>query len=218
MKPRLLVVDDHPIFRSGVRNALADSGDYESVAEAGSVREAREALAGGGFGLVVADLGLPDGSGFDLVESFASEPGSPRFFVLSMNADRHSARKALRLGASGYASKNIGLATLILGLRLVALGEVFIEGELLRDLLTAEAPEPCDRSLLRARFEALSPRERDALDSLLEGLTTKEAASRLGVSHRTAENYQSSIYAKLGVESPLALLRLAARAGLVSLL
>lgn len=199
-----------------MRNALADSGDYEAVAEAGSVGEARDALGRGGFGLVVADLGLPDGSGFDLVEAFASEPGSPRFFVLSMNADRHSARKALRLGASGYASKNIGLSTLILGLRLVALGEVFVEGELLRDLLTVEVEEPRDRSLLKSRFDALSPREREALDALLEGLTTKEAASRLGVSHRTAENYQSAIYSKLGVGSPLALLRLAARAGLLS--
>ncbi len=215
MKTRLLVVDDHPLFRSGVRNALLETGDYERIEEAGSTEEARRSLAASSFDLVVVDLALPDGSGFDLLDQHARLVGAPHFFVLSMSADRSVARKAMRLGASGYAPKGIGLTTLTLGLRLVAAGEIYIEGEILRDILTSQTAEPRDKAGQRSLIEALSPRERDALDALLEGLTTKEMAAKLGVSHRTAENYQSAVYAALGIQSPIALVKLAFRAGIM---
>jgi len=213
--PRLMIVDDHPLFREGVVRALSEAMGAEDVAEAGSVKEALAKLEACAFDLVLVDIGLPDRDGLELVESLARKQGSPYFFVLSMSADRSSVRKALQVGASGYASKSIPLASLVLGLRLVLEGEIFVEAELLRDLLTVSLRESEQHPELLLRFEALTTREREILDALLRGSSPKEIAAQMGISHRTAENYQSSICLKIGAKSPVDLVKLAQRAGLM---
>jgi DNA-binding NarL/FixJ family response regulator len=159
------------------------------------------------------DIGLPDASGMELVEAKAGLPGSPRFFILTMEADASLARRAFRAGASGFASKNISLGVLALAVRLVAAGELYAEGEILRDLLTSETHFPGERPDLKERLASLTDRERAVLDAVLEGLSAKEAASRLGVSYRTAENYQSAVYAKMGARTAVELVKLAMGAG-----
>ncbi len=189
--------------------------ELEELAEAGTAREAMYKIEAGAFDLAIVDIGLPDRSGLDIVETLARRPGAPSFFVLSMETNRALVRKALQFGASGYASKSIPIANLVLALELVLEGELFVEGELLRDLLTSALREPEERPELRERFEALTPREREFLDAILGGLTAKEIATRLGVSQRTAENYQSSIYSKIGARTPVDLVKLALRVGLM---
>jgi two-component system, NarL family, invasion response regulator UvrY len=212
--PRLLIVDDHPLFRTGVVRALEDAMGFEDVVEVGSKAEAEAKLSTGAFDLAILDLGLPDGSGLDILESFGGRPGSPRFFVLTMDSNRGSVRRALQRGASGYSTKTIALGTLILGLKLVLEGELFVETELLRDLLTPSLRETVASPELRSRLESLTSRERECLDAFLGGLTMKQIAARLGVSQRTAENYQSSIYSKAGVNTPVELIKFAQRLGL----
>jgi two-component system, NarL family, nitrate/nitrite response regulator NarL len=213
--PRLLIVDDHPLFRSGVVSALRDAMDLEEIAEAGSLREALARLEAERYDLAVVDIGLPDGSGLEIVELEAGKPSAPRFFILSMNVDRASVRKALRMGACGYSSKGISLGHLVLALKLVLGGELFVEGEILKELLAVTLREREDCPELLARLASLTPREREFLDALLGGQTAKEMALGFGVSHRTAENYQSAVYAKLGARSPVELVRLAQRMGLM---
>ena len=213
---KALIVDDHPVFRNGLKTAFEGWRIFEAIDEAGSAAEAREALDRGGYGLAMVDVGLPDGSGMDLIESRAGLPGTPAFFVLTMEADASLARRAIRAGATGFASKNLTLGVLELAVRLVLAGEPYIEGEILRDLLTAEAILSGARHEGRRLVDGLTPRERSTLDALLEGLNAKEIAQRLGVSHRTAENYQSAVYAKLGARSPVALVRIALDAGLIA--
>ncbi|PKL08936.1 MAG: hypothetical protein CVV51_06425 [Spirochaetae bacterium HGW-Spirochaetae-7] len=211
---RLLIVDDHPVFRNGLRLALEDAPEYDGIVEAGSGAEALAELESGYFDMAIIDVGLPDISGFDILEARAREAGSPRFFVLTMSADPSLARKALRYGASGFASKNLALGTLLLALRLVDSGELYVEGEILRDILTAELRFPRARSEQYGKLEKLTERERAVLDALLEGCNAKEVAGRLGVSQRTAENYQSAVYAKLGARTAVELVRMAISAGI----
>ena len=120
-----LIVDDHPLFRDGLRAALEAppdaliSGEFAPFSAAGSVAEATRILESPGNGLpalVILDISLPDGSGFDILEQFASRHGSPRFLMLSMHAERSLAIRAIRAGANGYASKQIPLESLLLGL------------------------------------------------------------------------------------------------------
>jgi len=212
---RLLMVDDHPIFRHGLRQALEEAGGFDEIVEAGSGAEALSALGSGNFSVAVIDIGLPDMHGLDLLGSKSDRSGEPYFFVLTMNADPTLALRALRLGASGFASKNIALGTLVLGLRLVALGELYAEGELLRSILATELNAPKNDSDFRKRLDSLTDREHSALDALLEGLNAKETAGRMGVSRRTAENYQSLVYKKLGARTPVELVRFAVQAGLI---
>ena len=206
---RLLIVDDHPVFRNGLKQALEDALEFDGIVEAGSGAAAIAELEASDFDLAILDVGLPDMSGFDILEAKARVIGSPRFFVLTMSADPSLARKALRCGASGFASKNLALGTLVLALRLVDSGELYVEGEILRDMLTAELRFPKVRPDLRRKFEELTERERAVLDVMLEGLNAKEIACKLGVSRRTAENYQSSVYAKVGARTAVELVRMA---------
>jgi len=211
---KLLILDDHPVFRNGLRQAFEEMHEFDEIVEAGTGKEALDLLERGGFSLAVVDVGLPDISGMDIVEAKAGLPGAPRFFVLTMAVDAALARRAFRSGASGFASKNIAIGTLALALRLVAAGELYAEGEILRDLLTAEIQVREERPDLRKRIESLSEREREVLDAILEGLNAKAAAARLGVSLRTAENYQSAVHAKLGARTPVELVKIALAAGL----
>ncbi len=218
-----VIVDDHPLFREGLRAALESRGDFGTILEAGCVAEAAALLSGREGSvqgtpspdLAVIDINLPDGSGLELLERFSGRRGAPRFMVLSMHADRETAIKAVRRGADGYASKQIPLDALILGLRLVRGGNLFLESELLRDILTVR-PECVEaEAMARDAVSALTARERETLAILADGGSPKDVAAVLGVSLRTAENYQSALYCKLSLGSPSALVRLAIRAGLI---
>mgnify|MGYP002777233751 CR=1 FL=1 len=212
-----IIIDDHPLFRGGLRAALEAAGGFGACAEAGSVAEGAKAIeeAPQGERLAIVDLNLPDGSGFELVERYGGERGF-RCLMLSMHDDRSMALKAIRLGANGYASKQIALDALIAGLRLVALDQIFIEAELLRDIVTPLCAAAELEHAARARLEALSPREREAFKLLADGRSSKEIAMAMGVGQRSAENYLSALYAKLGRSSEAGLVRLAMQAGISS--
>lgn len=212
-----VIIDDHPLFRGGLRAALEAAGGFGSCVEAGSVAEGAAAIeaAAEGERLAVIDINLPDGSGFELVERYAGARGF-RCLMLSMHTDRSMAMKAIRLGANGYASKQLALDALIAGLRLVALDQIFIEAELLRDIMTPLlAAADMERAAL-AQLEALSPREREAFQLLADGRSSKEIGAAMGVGQRSAENYVSVLYAKLGRTTEAGLVRLAIQAGLSS--
>jgi DNA-binding NarL/FixJ family response regulator len=210
----ILLVDDHPIFRAGLKAALADTKEYDLIGEACSVREATFALKQGKYDLMLLDLNLPDGSGLRILEQLQTQPERPQTMVLSMHAERNFAEEALKCGASGYATKNLPFATLNMGLNLIAAGELFIEGELLRDMLgSSNLNSLVDPEAQRA-LASLSAREREILTMLLGGSTIKEAAQRLFISVRTAENYQSSLYTKLGARSAVHLVVMALRGGM----
>lgn len=221
-----LIVDDHPLFREGLRAALETSNErmastgFSPFSEAGSVVEATRFLESPGIGspdLVILDIGLPDGSGFDILERFAGKYGSPRFMMLSMHAERSLAMRAIRAGANGYASKQIPLESLLLGLRLVMLDQLFMEGEILRDVLMFKPAKEQDTSKAKGLVQSLTAREHEAFIILASGGTTKDVANKLGVSQRSAENYQSAIYGKLEALSPAMLVLTAIRAGMVEI-
>lgn len=210
----LLIVDDHPVFRNGLRQAFEDTQEFEHIVEAGTGAQALTALGEGRFDLVIMDIGLPDLSGLDIIEARAGMPGAPAFFVLTMESSTELARRAFLAGATGFASKNIALASLMLAVALVTAGELYVEGEILRDILTADIRLSQVRKELSIKAGMLTDRERATLEAMLDGLSAKEVALRLGVSLRTAENYQSAVYAKLGARTPVDLVRVALKAGL----
>lgn len=216
--PGTLIVDDHPLFREGLKAALESAGDFGEIAQAATVAEALSVLESpeGLPDLVILDISLPDGSGFDVLERREGGPGT-RFFLLSMHTDRSMVLRALREGALGYASKQIALEALLLGLRLVRMGQAFVESECLRDLVAPLQEKAGEARNAKARLEALSPRERDTFELLARGKGAKDIASQLEVSVRTVENYQSALYAKLSLASPAELVKLAFQAGVIAL-
>lgn len=187
---RVVVVDDHPVFRSGVATLLAASG-FDVVGEAASAAEAVDAVRAARPELVVLDLGLPDASGVTALARIVGELPETRVLVLTMFDDDGTVREALRMGAAGYLVKDAGPARIVAALRALAEGATVL-GPRLGGAAALVAEPAEDR-------HGFTRRERDIADLLARGLPNRVIAERLGLAGKTVANNVSSILAKLGV-------------------
>lgn len=187
---RVLVVDDHPVFRSGLAALLASAG-YEVVAEAASASEAVALARQHRPDLVMMDLGLPDGSGIDATAQITGELPETRVVVVTLFDDQGSVREALRNGATGYLVKDATPAQILSVVRAVELGATALGSGAaeLPGLLTEPAPD----------CYGLTPRERQIAELLAKGLPNRTIAARLGLAGKTVANNVSAILLKLGV-------------------
>ena len=186
-----MLVDDHPVVRQGLSSFLALQDDLEIVAEAGSLREARELLSQQGLNLDLAllDIELPDGSGLSLIGDLQRLPGPPRVLVLTSFLEEEYVREALRRGANGYLIKHAGTQVLLDGVRSALRGEMALDPGAVK-LLAREHEEPAAQ---------LTPREREVLELLAGGLPNRDIAERLGVREKTVKSHLGNIFAKLGL-------------------
>jgi DNA-binding NarL/FixJ family response regulator len=190
---RLVIVDDHPIVREGLKAYLELQGDLEVVAEAGSVREALERIETHRPDLVLLDLQLPDASGLKVLAELAKVAERPKVLVLTSFLDEDYLREALRAGAAGYLVKHAGPAHLLDSVRAALRGELPLDPGAIK-LLAQERDDPLD---------ALTPREREVLARLAEGKSNKRIASELNIVEKTVKSHVSSILAKLGCKDRL---------------
>lgn len=214
MRPiRVLLVDDHDLFRAGLRVLLQDLGGFEVVAEAGDGREALRLVGEHRPDVVLMDLMMPGLNGLEATARVAREFPGARVLVLSMNAAEEFVLPALRAGASGYVLKNARPAELEQAIRAVARGETYltpaVSGHLIEDYRRRTTGEPDS-------LEKLTPRQREVLQLVAEGHSTKEIARRLGVSVKTVETYRSQLMDALDIHDIAGLTRYAIRKGLVS--
>jgi len=214
MRPiRVLLADDHDLFRAGLRVLLQDLGGFEVVAEAGDGREALRLVGEHRPDVVLMDLMMPGLNGLEATARVAREFPGVRVLVLSMNAAEEFVLPAVRAGASGYVLKNARPAELEQAIRAVARGETYltpaVSGHLIDDYRRRTADET--DSLAK-----LTPRQREVLQLVAEGHSTKEIARRLGVSVKTVETYRSQLMDALDIHDIAGLTRYAIRKGLVS--
>ena len=220
---RVVIIGGHPVIRGVVRLACGGVEGASVVAEASTLAEAAEVVADARPDLLVLDLDLPDGDGIEILERLADErirdqEGSPlRLLVLSDRDDGASVLEALRLGASGYLTKSEGLRGLTTALRRVAAGHRVVPPELEERAVT-ELGRFARQARERADIEAaITPREREVLFQLAEGLTTQQIGRRLSISPRTVETHVSKLYRKLDVSSRVQAVSRAASLGLIDL-
>jgi DNA-binding NarL/FixJ family response regulator len=209
---RVVVVDDHPLFRSGLRAALDSAADIEVVAEAGTA-EGLETLVGRARpDVVVMDLALPGVSGPAAARSLAtSHPWLP-VLMLTMSQDDASLLAALRAGARGYLVKGAGREAVLNAVRTVALGGAVFGPEVADRIAALLAGE---RGPAAARpFPDLTEREREVLDLVARGLDNRRIARELVLSDKTVRNHVSRIFAKLQVAHRAAAVSQARDAGL----
>jgi DNA-binding NarL/FixJ family response regulator len=189
----VVVVDDHPVFRSGVAALLGANG-YEVVGEAAGAAEAIELVRRLRPAIVLMDLGLPDGSGVTATERIMAEHPEVRVVVVTMFDDDGSVRAALRAGAAGYVVKDAGHAEIVAAVRAAELGAVVLGSGLARSATsTVTFVEPA------ADPFGLTRRESQVLDLVVRGLINRQIAERLGLSGKTVSNIVSAILAKMGV-------------------
>ncbi|MDX1501280.1 MAG: response regulator transcription factor [Thermoanaerobaculia bacterium] len=202
---RILLVDDHPVVRLGLRQMISQEADLEVCGEAETATAARGAVEETRPDLVLVDLSLPDRSGLELVKELAALGSPPRMLVLSMLDEKLYARRALEAGASGYVHKEEAAGELLGAIRRVLAGEVYLSPEMTQLLLRRAVAEEGAESA--TGVEALTDRELEVFSLLGEGSTTREIARRLRRSVKTIESHREKIKVKLGIEHNNELIR-----------
>ena len=204
---KVLVVDDHEIFRDGLRTVIESRANASVVAEASSVREATALLDTLAFDLVILDLTMPGANGISLVREMRRRGCRQRVLVLTMHADADIVAEAFACGAAGFALKTDSRATLLAAIECVMSGERFVAASL--------PVEQIDRFLLSrpSAFDAsgalaiLSAREREIFDLLVRGYGNDAIAVELSIARRTVDTHRTHVFAKLGVHSISELVR-----------
>ena len=191
---RVILVDDHPVFRNGLR-ALLQASDIDVVGEAATGAAAVEIAMELSPDVVLMDLGLPDMSGVEAVAKIVAARPATRVLVVSLYQDDGSVDAALRAGARGYVVKDAPAEEVVAAVQAVASGSAVI-GASLADRLT-DMVHGRDGQLPEEDFPSLTTRERQILGLVAKGLTNSAIAERLGLSGKTVANYVSVVLAKI---------------------
>lgn len=186
---RIVIVDDHPVVREGLKTYLDLQDDMTVVGEAGTVREALDVIQAAAPDLILLDLKLPDENGLALMRRLQPLDKRPKVLVLTSFLDEDYVREALRLGASGYRVKHAAPAALVDSIRAAVRGELPLDPGAV-GFLTEARNDPLDQ---------LTARERQVLGLLGQGLSNKAIGRELGVAEKTVKTHVSSVLNKLGI-------------------
>ncbi len=216
---RVLVVDDHPLFRLGLKAQLEQLPESALVQEAHTVAEALRLLPQHPpLVLALVDITLPDGSGLDLTREIKRQHPTAQVAIISMHNHIDLIAAAFQAGASGYISKSSGGASILQAIVQILAGKQYIDGSLSPAILSAiQSPKSRQIPTIDATYNTLSLREQQIMRLLAQGLSVEEIAAKLYISKKTVLNHRYSIMQKLGTPTPLAFLRYAARLGLIDL-
>lgn len=216
---RVLLADDHQIIRDGLRALLESQLQTSVVGEAEDGRSAAEMAISLQPDVVVMDISMPDLNGIDATRKISSECPDAKVIALSMHTDRRFVSEMLRAGAAGYLIKDSAFEELADAIQTVMQGQVYLSqavaGVVVQDYvrhLSGNAAEEDSSPAAR-----LSMREREVLQLAAEGLSTKQIASRLGLSVKTVETHRRQLMDKLGIYNLAGLIKFAIREGLATL-
>ena len=195
---RLLLVDDHPLVRDGLRARLEVVPGFEVVGEAGNADEAQARMAALRPSLVLMDVGMKDVNGIDLTAMLLAREPALQVLMLSMYDNPEYVQRAMQAGARGYVLKDAPASEIIAAIEAVAGGGTFLSPAVSKRLFRNQAPRPL-----------LSSRESQILSALARGLSSKQIAREMDVSVRTVEAHRQSIKRKLALDGQAELIKYA---------
>jgi DNA-binding NarL/FixJ family response regulator len=206
---RILLVDDHPVVRHGIRTILMERLKGAVVGEAGDADGALRQIANGGWDLVIADISLPGASGLDLIKELHRLYPTVPALVVSMHPAAQFARRALSAGAAGYLTKDSAPEEFVAAIEEARRGRRYVSRDAGDELLRWAA------KAVTTPHEALSDREYQVLRMVGSGHTVSDIARLLGLSVKTVSTYRSRVLEKLGMRSNAELMRYAIENGLL---
>jgi DNA-binding NarL/FixJ family response regulator len=216
MDIRILLVDDHTMFREGLRSLVDDLGGMKVVAEAADGIAALKQADESQPDLIIMDMAMPGLSGVETTERLLKKFPKAKVLILSMYSERPYVSKALSSGAAGYLLKSGTFDELAGAIRTVMAGQMYLSPGLVNDLVetlrndTARSPRRSEVS------SKLSSREREIFRLLAEGKSVKEIAAVLRISTKTVETHRSHIFSKLGIDNIVELVKIAIREDVIS--
>jgi DNA-binding NarL/FixJ family response regulator len=215
-KQDILIIDDHPLFREGLKVIIGRTSRFQVVGEAGTAREGLDLAQALKPDIIIVDISLPDKSGIQLTHDIKSLPFTTQVMIVSMHAKIDYIAEAFKAGATGYLVKESAAEGLTKGLESVTRGEYFLDSSLSHAVVANLINSPIKEARIRDDdYGSLTPREQEIMRLLAEGLSPKEIAENLFISPKTVENHRASIMNKLGLHSTMELVRYAARLGLI---
>ena len=204
---RVLIADDHVLVRAGLRALLAQLSLVSDVYEAGDGREAIAVVAQERPDVVLMDIAMPSMNGFEAMSRILKDAPETRVVILSMYEEEEFVWRALRLGAAGYIAKSGAVTELEAAFRAVAAGEVYISPALRTTANEEQAKKRGETDPQRR----LTPRQREILQLIAEGMTSREIAEELKVHIKTVESHRMHLMKRLGIHDVAGLVRYAIR-------
>jgi DNA-binding NarL/FixJ family response regulator len=208
----IILVDDHKMVREGLKALIDKQSDMKVVAEADSGTSSIELAKKHSPDVVVMDISMPDINGIEATKKIIKDCPRTKVVILSMHADRRFATGALNAGALGYVLKDSASDELLLGIRKIYNGEVFLSSKITEVVIKDYVSKQSSKQ--KHHVTELSSREKEVLKQLAEGKTTKGTASELGISIKTVEAHRHQIMEKLQLHSIAELTKYAIREGI----
>jgi len=212
----IIIIDDHPLFREGLKTIITRDDRFKVIGEAGSGHEGLEMTKRLKPDLVIVDISLPDQSGIQLTRDLRQLLSETKVLIVSMHSKIDYIAEAFQAGATGYVVKESASERLLQGLKSVAKGDYYLDSSVSHAVVENLMKSPLKASKITdADYATLTPREQEVMRFLAEGLSSKAVAEKLFISPKTVENHRANIMNKLGLHSTIELVRYAAKLGLI---
>ena len=213
---RVLIIDDHPLFREGLKSIIDRNSMFEVVGEAGSGAEGLQLAKKLNPDLALVDISLPDKNGLQLTREIKNLLPETGILIVSMHSKIDYIAEAFQAGATGYLVKESPSSGLIKGLKAVSEGEYFLDSSLSHQVVNRLMETPARETKIKdTAYGALTRREQEVMRLLAEGLSPKKIGGKLFISPKTVENHRTNIMFKLDLHSTMELVRYSVKLGLI---
>lgn len=216
-KKTIIIIDDHPLLREGLKAVIGRDKRYEVIGETGLGREGLKLIKRLKPDIVLIDISLPDMNGIDLLYQIRKKFPETKIMIVSMHSKIDYITESFKAGALGYLVKESAATSLIKGLDSVSQGEYFLDSSISKEVVKRLIEAPSIRKINDSGYNSLTPREQQILRLLAEGYSNSEIAKILSISRKTVENHRANIMNKLNLHSLMDLVKYAVKLGLIDI-